>query len=50
MTAEKLLTHKGRRWYNFWVNLKEGYDFFEKTKTPPNVRVVNHRYVFEVGK
>lgn len=32
--------------YPFWKNLKEGYDYFEKFKTPPNVEVKNKRYIF----
>ncbi len=47
MTAEKLVQHKDTTWYDFWVNLKEGYDFFEKSKTPPNVKVADKRYLFE---
>jgi murein L,D-transpeptidase YafK len=50
MTDEIMVNRKGRAWYDFWTNLKEGYDYFEKTKTPPNVRVINKRYVFEAGK
>ena len=37
---------KSRKWYSFWKNLREGYDFFEKNKTPPNVEVVGGKYVF----
>lgn len=35
------------QWKDFWENLKEGYDYFEKHKRPPNVEVENKRYVFE---
>lgn len=31
----------------FWKNLKEGYDLFEKTHVPPDVSVVDGRYVFK---
>lgn len=34
-------------WYSFWSNLKEGYDYFENKKLPPDVNVKNKRYVFE---
>jgi len=38
---------KGTKWYSFWQNLKQGYDFFENNgKVPPNVMVENKRYVF----
>lgn len=38
---------KTARWKSFWMNLKEGYDFFEKYKTPPNIEVdeVKKRYL-----
>jgi hypothetical protein len=32
--------------YPFWTNLKEGYDHFEITRTPPKVDVCEKRYVF----
>ena len=39
--------HEKSRWYIFWSNLKEGYDFFEENgNIPPNVEVKNRRYVF----
>jgi len=47
MTAEKLIQHQETTWYNFWVNLKEGYDFFEKTRIPPDVQVKDKRYLFK---
>lgn len=34
------------RWVAFWVNLKEGYDFFENAGFPPNVGVRGGSYVF----
>ncbi len=52
------LNDKGIRWlrssygsglpdYPFWMNLKEGFDFFERTHRPPIVRVdPNGRYAF----
>ncbi len=35
------------RWYDFWMELKEGYDYFEAEEIPPNVTVKNGRYVIE---
>jgi murein L,D-transpeptidase YafK len=32
---------------NFWKNLKQGYDYFERHNRPPNVAVQNGRYVFQ---
>ncbi len=34
-------------WVKFWVNIKEGYDFFENAGFPPNVNVRGGKYVFE---
>jgi len=47
MTAENMKRHDKSKWYTFWENLKEGYDIFEhNSHIPPNVEVVNKRYVF----
>lgn len=34
-------------WFEFWSNLKEGYDYFEFLHRPPNVTVVDGKYHFE---
>jgi len=47
MTDEKIARHAGSEWDEFWQNLKEGYDIFEREQLPPNVRVENGRYVFD---
>ncbi len=47
MTDENLARYKTHQWHSFWVNLKEGYDFFEKYHTPPNVEVSRGVYTFE---
>ena len=47
MTTENMERHRRSRWYDFWENLKEGYDFFERSGRPPNVEVHQGRYVFE---
>jgi len=36
--------YEGNKWYEFWSNLKEGYDYFEAEKFPPKIRVKNKRY------
>ena len=33
-------------WFEFWQSLKEGYDFFERRKTPPNILARNGVYAF----
>lgn len=48
MNNENMKKFKKSEWYEFWSNLKEGYDFFEKNnRIPPNVEVRNGKYVFE---
>ncbi len=46
MTEANMQRHKGWRWYSFWENLKQGYDFFEQHRRPVNAEVVDGRYVF----
>jgi murein L,D-transpeptidase YafK len=47
MTQENMDKHGEGKWQSFWVNLKEGYDFFETKGIVPNVNVRNKRYVFD---
>jgi murein L,D-transpeptidase YafK len=47
MTARNMQRHHNSKWREYWENLKEGYDFFERTGRPPNVEVQGDRYVFE---
>ena len=47
MNEENIEKYKESKWSEFWDNLKAGYDFFEKNKMPPNVEVVNRKYIFE---
>jgi murein L,D-transpeptidase YafK len=46
MTEEAMANNADHAWLNFWQNLKQGYDWFQKHKTPPNVTVLNGEYVF----
>jgi murein L,D-transpeptidase YafK len=46
MTEANLRRHKNSKWIDFWRNLKQGYDLFEKTGRPPRVMVCRKRYVF----
>lgn len=47
MTPERMKKAASDANAEFWKNLREGYDHFEKTKTPPDVTVVDGRYHFE---
>ena len=46
MSGTRLSKEVDNQWYPFWKNLKEGYNAFEDDNTPPNVEVVNKKYVF----
>jgi murein L,D-transpeptidase YafK len=48
MTPERLAKARaaGSPWADFWANLKEGSDLFEKAKVPPLVGVRDGVYVF----
>lgn len=47
MTVLRLARERSSKWHSFWSNLQEGYDFFERNRTPPNVEVANGKYAFE---
>jgi murein L,D-transpeptidase YafK len=46
MTEANMKRHAKSKWLAEWKNLKRGYDWFEKTKRPPNVEVKGKRYTF----
>src|SRR5690606_29909014 len=46
MTEANLAIYRNHRWYDFWKNLKEGYDLFERNRRPPIVGAKDGRYVF----
>lgn len=46
MTAANMARYRNDPNFEFWTMLKEGYDQFELTKTPPKVDVCEKRYVF----
>lgn len=45
MEDETMDTYSENRWYDFWMELKEGYDYFEAEEVPPEVEVVDGKYV-----
>lgn len=49
MTPENFARHQGSEWRDFWSNLKEGYDLFERDRVPPAVSMKERRYVFAPG-
>ena len=46
MTSTKMAAVAAKPWFEFWSNLKQGYDWFEEKKLPPNVTVAQGRYQF----
>ena len=44
MTEDNMNLYEGNIWYDFWTNLKEGYDYFEAERIPPKVKVEDKRY------
>jgi murein L,D-transpeptidase YafK len=45
MTEANLKRHKNNKWIRFWKRLKEGYDYFETTRQPPEIAVCNRSYL-----
>lgn len=46
MTAENMAKHRSSEYFEFWKNLKVGYDYFEITHRPPEVDVCDRKYAF----
>lgn len=46
MTAGRMEREAENKWFDFWNNLREGYDWFEKRRIPPAADAVNGRYRF----
>jgi murein L,D-transpeptidase YafK len=46
LTTENIQSRRSSRWFDFWLNLKQGFDIFEKKRIPPRVEVVDGTYVF----
>ncbi len=47
MTDESIEAAAVSQWKDFWKNLQEGYDLFEKNRVPPEVSVVDGLYRFK---
>ncbi|MEW5963870.1 MAG: murein L,D-transpeptidase family protein [Pseudomonadota bacterium] len=44
MTEANLARHASSPWRDFWIDLKQGYDSFERLRLPPQVSVCEGRY------
>ena len=40
-----MVAHARSKWYDFWRNLKEGYDAFEQFRAPPSITACGGKYV-----
>jgi murein L,D-transpeptidase YafK len=49
MTAANMAQHKDEEWIDFWKNLKEGYDYFEISRLPPEIAVCEKRYLINAS-
>jgi murein L,D-transpeptidase YafK len=49
MTERNLAARHSERWGDFWTDLKQGYDAFERTHQPPVISVCDGRYVVAEG-
>ena len=47
MTESRMEKESGHRWISFWENLKQGYDWFESEKVPPQVGHNDRIYTFK---
>jgi hypothetical protein len=45
MTEANLAARAENTWHSFWLNLKEAYDAFERTRVPPRVGMCSRRYI-----
>lgn len=51
MTDVNLALYSESEWFDFWVNLKEGYDYFEVEKLPPHIKVEDKQYtIYEANE
>lgn len=46
MTDKRMTEARDFEWFDFWTNLREGYDAFENDRLPPDAQVSGKRYQF----
>lgn len=49
MTEANLDVFADHKWRDFWLGLREAYDLFEQTHTPPRIAICNRKYVVGRG-
>ena len=50
MSSERLRAEHENKWFEYWENLKVGYDLFEVDRIPPVVSVSGLEYTFEAPR
>ena len=50
MTGANLQLHSNNKWFEFWSNLKQGYDAFEATRMPPVVAMCRGSYLVDAHR
>ena len=45
MTDANLSVFADHKWHDFWLGLREAYDLFERTHTPPRIAICDKKYV-----
>jgi len=48
MTQDNLERYYNSRWIDFWLNIKEGYDYFNRYHRTPKIEIRNGRYIFHI--
>ena len=48
MSEENLNSAKDSPWFDFWKNIKEGYDYFMYSHRTPAIKIINGKYIFNV--
>ena len=49
MDDETLASHSGHKWFDFWQNLKIGYDAFEQSRSPLKIDVCSRKYIINAS-
>jgi murein L,D-transpeptidase YafK len=49
MTEERMKRADGDRWVGFWRNLRQGHDWFQTHRVPPNMTLKDGEYAFGPG-
>lgn len=50
LNESNLKRYQNNKWHGFWLMMKEGYDAFEINKIPPNIEVMNGKYIVDNSK